>query len=474
LIEKFLWAVFLAQKPATQNFLSTQKGKHMMDATYPENIQRAVTFFRQADLERLLYKLREKYIEIGTIGGQIQFKDSTAYERREIASFLQKPPYRDTTIRIKLSDIDNVLRQSSFQCTLPELLAAFYPGQPLITRPQQRAARTSHQEQFQQALQAITAAQPDASRSQQWLQHGPHGQDWLFARYKNASTDEQEQQLATIRHVAALLNQLPGPASPERLALFAQRTSGDPHNLDPGRPAGRLLLQALSDLARTNIPLPGQGRVQELHLYQNAGLLVDTISSNVAVFHLSSATNLDGSPDPFITAAGPRILLLPLCQLLQWQALAPATPDIYVIENPQVFEEVIASLQANHNTSSTLPTLVCTSGWPSVASLTLLDLLLTASPANLLHYSGDFDLKGLQIAAYLIERYPQRCHPWHIDPPAYTHAMQADGIAAQERDLQMLDALPAIFAPLVEVMQEQRKWAYQEGIVQLLVEDVQG
>jgi uncharacterized protein (TIGR02679 family) len=449
----------------------------MVETSHTQNIQRAVTFFRQADLERLLHKLREKYIEIGTIGGQVQLKDSTAHERREIASFLERPPYRDTTIRIKLSDFDNALRQSSFKCTLPELLAAFYPDQPLITRPQQRAARTSHQEQFQQALQAITAAQPDASRSQQWLQHGPHGQDWLFARYKNATSDEQEQQLTTIRHVAALLNRLPGPASPERLALFAQRTSGDPHNLDPGRPAGRLLLQALSDLAGTSIPLPAQGRVQELHLYQNVGLLVDTISSNVAVFHLSAATNLDGSPDSFITAAGARILLLPLCQLLQWQALSPATSDIYVIENPQVFEEVIASLQASHNTNSThptatLPTLICTSGWPSVAALTLLDLLLAASPANRLHYSGDFDIKGLQIAAYLLERYPQRCYPWHIDPPAYTHAMQADGIVAQERDLQMLDTLPDIFAPLVEAMREQRKWAYQEGIVHLLVEDV--
>src|SRR6266568_148486 len=148
-----------------------REGKNMKDTSYAENVQRAVTFFRQANLERLLHKLREKYIEIGTVGGQIQIKDSTAHERREIASILEKPPYRDTTIRIKLSDIDNALQRSSFKCTLPELLAAFYPDQPLITRPQQRAARTSHQEQFQQALQAITAAQPDASRSQQWLQH---------------------------------------------------------------------------------------------------------------------------------------------------------------------------------------------------------------------------------------------------------------------------------------------------------------
>lgn len=39
---------------------------------------------------------------------------------------------------------------------------------------------------------------------------------------------------------------------------------------------------------------------------------------------------------------GARILLLPLCQLLQWQTASSATSDIYMIENPQVFEELIA------------------------------------------------------------------------------------------------------------------------------------
>ncbi len=151
-----------------------------------------------------------------------------------------------------------------------------------------------------------------------------------------------------------------------------------------------------------------------------------------------------------------------------------------MIENPQVFEEVIASLprvQDRNSTGNTqclvlLPTIICTSGWPSVAALTLLDLLLSTTPVNRLHYSGDFDIKGLQIAAYLMERYPELCFPWHIDAEAYTLAIQADGIAVHKRELEMLDALPEGFAPLVEIIQVREKWAYQEGIVQLLVANI--
>ncbi len=487
----------------------------MNDPSPNSNVQKAVMFFRQAGLSRLLAKLREKYVELGQVGGQVVLADSTAGERREIASFLGKPPYRDATLKVRLADVDKALRQSGFDCTLPDVLTAFFPDQPLVTRPQQRTARAMRQADFRAALLAIAPALPEASRGRMWLSQGLHGQEWLFSRYKNAPLEEQERQLALIRYIANALNQLPGTDKPERLALFAQRTSGDPHALDANRPAGRLLLLALNDCSiaanhhtQSTSPdtLTPQDRAHELRLYNDVGLLVDTISSNVAVFNLADAFFSDGTPDPFVQAAGRRVLLLPLRQLLEWQSVLPAqqseedrtSTDIYVIENPQVFEEVIASTNdSNHvplthacndaTTSSSrisrmrkaaqhackeVPTLVCTSGWPSMAALKLLDLLLAQSPETTLHYSGDFDLKGLQIAASLMARYPGRCQPWRFDPDSYTVALQAGGIPARTGELALLDALPDVFAPLVTIMQEQKQWAYQEGITSLLVADV--
>ena len=155
-------------------------------------------------------------------------------------------------------------------------------------------------------------------------------------------------------------------------------------------------------------------------------------------------------------------------QLLEWKRLTPASTRIYLFENPQVFEQAIASLES----SRSLPTLVCTSGWPSVAAQRLLDQLLEESPDNCLFYSGDFDLKGLQIAAYLAARYPGRCHPWHFDATSYEVALKAGGIKVQASELSMLNALPEVFKPLVTRMQEKQKWAFQEGIVELLVKEL--
>ncbi|GHO49807.1 TIGR02679 family protein [Ktedonospora formicarum] len=428
------------------------------------NVQRAVSFFTQEGFSRLLALVRQKYVEQGQVGGQVVLEESTPQERREIASFLGKPAYPPGLLKLRLRDLDTALRQSGFACTLPELLAASFPASSLITRPQHRAARAAHHETFKTTLKELTAHLPSEGRGRTWLEDGVHGLTWLFSRAKNAEHGEQERQLTTIRYVARILDELPGREAPQRLALFAQRTSGDPHMLDPNRAAGRLLLLALHDLTEHSAPLPAQDREAELRLYADVGLQVDTISSSVAVFHLGGAVSMDSTPDPLLTAAGARVLLLPLRQILAWHSAWPATTNTYIIENPQVFEEMSDRLS---NTQRP-PTLICTAGWPSVAATALLDLLVVASPDHHFYYSGDFDLKGLQIAAHLLARYTERLSPWHIDPEAYMLALQAGGLAAPTGELAQLKTLPSLFAPVVSKMQEQGQWAYQEGITHLL------
>ena len=509
-------------------------------STLPEpanqNARKATVFFHRPGLSRLVMKLYEKYIEESQVRGQITLHDCAPDERREIASFLGKPLYADNTIRVKLLDVEKALLHS-FNCTLPDLLRAYYPDRALVTRIERQAHHTQRQSDFRAELASLIERLPLDAQGRHWLEHGSHGEPWLYARYKNAPLEEQQRQLKLVAYIAGLLDQLPRPDAPERLALFAQRTSGDPHMLDAGRTAGRLFLLALADsyivgatlaVALKNVTIAPENvtgtpenvtgtpenatiapenatiapenatdttenatdttenvtvapenvtgtpenaagdREQELLLYRNAGLLVDTISTNVAAYNLASAFYLDGTPDLLLHAAGARVMLLPLRQLQEWKSVTSSSAAIYVVENPQVFEEIIAAVQAENEP----PTLVCTSGWPSVAALTLLDLLLSASPTCTLCYSGDFDVRGLQIAAYLLARYPGRCHLWRFDCDTYSVVLRQGGIAAPAADLALLNTLPEIFAPLVALMQEEAMWAYQEGITRLLIDDI--
>ena len=446
-----------------------------------QSIQQAVEFFRHPDRIRLLEALYQKYIALGRIGGQVTLRDCRSEERREIASFLNKALPPQNAITVRLSDFQQALVTSSFACDLPDLLVALFPDRPQLTNPQRREQRSQAHTQFSNALTAITQ-QAEHERGQRWLLEGLHGQESLFRRYKNASHQEQEQLLTTLQIVVQALDQLPQPPNYERLAPFATRISGDPHFLDFNTFAGRLFYSALQDLAlldqqfliepedeEQDIQRANANTQQRLLLYYDAGLLLDTISSTIAVYNLAHASDSTDQPDAMIAHAQQRILILPLHQLLQWQALTAAAQDIYLFENPQVFEEVVAALQKS---TSSHPTLLCTSGWPSAAAMRLLDTLLETEPTLRYHYSGDFDVQGLRIAAHLQRRYPRNLLLWHFTPEAYLSALHERGGTLSQGEIDSLRHLPDVFAPLVAVMAEQGQRAYQESLLPLLVGDV--
>src|SRR5262249_26248890 len=132
-----------------------------------------------------------------------------------------------------------------------------------------------------------------------------------------------------------------------------------------------------------------------------------------------------------------------------------------------------ASVTRTSTVRKPLPTLICTAGWPSAAALRLLSLLTESSPEVVLHYSGDFDLQGLRIAAHLLARFPQHCRLWYFDPPAYLAALHHQGTLLEEDERAGLQTLSEEFAGLSAAMQESGKKAYQEGIMQLLLQSIQ-
>jgi uncharacterized protein (TIGR02679 family) len=473
-------------------------------ATYPPGALRAAAFFRQPVWARLLDIVYEKYIAQGRAGGQVVLRACTTEERREIARFLGKRLSAEETLVVRLADFQQALDASGFRCELAELLAALYPERPQVTRPDQRRQRAQAQQRFYEALSALAEDLPAGTRGQNWLLSGKHGREFLFLHHKNDEPAFQQQVLRSARHVSKALNQLPTPPTYERLSLFAQRVSGDPHLLDIQSESGRLFLYALQDLPalshaqdeseETAAPTtddaeppsqPGELLEEEgfspraqnrlrLLLYYQAGLLTDTISSTVAVCRLAGARDVSGAPDPLVADAGRRVLVLPLRQLLCWQKLTPASRHVYLFENPQVFETIIDELlqRTGPGDEPFWPTLVCTAGWPGVAVIRLLDLLTHTHPQTLLHYSGDFDLAGLRIAAYLQDCYRAHLRFWHLDAQAYQAALHQQGVAFANHELAALQTLPASLTPLVTAMQTHRQKAYQEGITRLLLQDI--
>jgi uncharacterized protein (TIGR02679 family) len=110
-----------------------------------------------------------------------------------------------------------------------------------------------------------------------------------------------------------------------------------------------------------------------------------------------------------------------LAQLRRWPPSVRA-PVVHVFENPTMLAE---AARGNWNG----PPLVCTSGWPNVAVVTLLRRLVSCESKLFLHC--DFDPTGIEIAGWLAERVGAT--PWRMNAPDYERAVARSTVAITGR-----------------------------------------
>lgn len=192
------------------------------------------------------------------------------------------------------------------------------------------------------------------------------------------------------------------PSDGVSLAALAADVLGDPHALDFGRWSGSLVLEALACLRAVPAPTTAEGARE---LWAAFGVQKDSLSPSVLVLGLRPSGD-----DPL--ACGLRAMAeaseparITLSQVARWPFVSGSGGDVYVFENPSILAEAAARGWAG-------PALVCTSGWPNVAGLTLLRQLAAAGCR--LHLHADWDGAGLAIVQLLVARIGGE--PWEMPP----------------------------------------------------------
>ncbi len=212
------------------------------------------------------------------------------------------------------------------------------------------------------------------------------------------------------------------PVERELLGVFAARTLGGAHRLDPDQPLAGLVVSALQAWAQ----LPADD-LDRRTAWSSAGIVVDELSSRVLTLGLTA--HPDGSTGNAVnlwSAAG-EPLILSLRLLTNCPPTFTPGAEVFLCENPTVLAAAADRLGPD------CPPLVCTEGQPGTAVTTLLDQL-TATGARL-RYHGDFDWYGIAIANFLHRRYAWQ--PWRFTASDYLSArpsaepQQLDGTARQ-------------------------------------------
>jgi uncharacterized protein (TIGR02679 family) len=243
------------------------------------------------------------------------------------------------------------------------------------------------------------------------------------------------------------------PSDGTSLASLANDATGDPHALDYGRTLSGMVLDAIG--YAFEYPKAGDAEAAR-SMWEMAGVVPDPHSSTVLALGVSGDDRTALGRWLVACAAVGEPVVLSLAQLRRWPV--PAAPEagcVYVIENPSIIAE--ASPEWNG------PPLVCSSGRPTIATVTLLRQL--AAAGAIVHQHADFDPTGLAITAWLAER--AACIPWKMT--------RADYLASVSSAAPVFTGEPpeTPWDPALQpVMSEHRRALYEEEIRHQLLQSI--
>ncbi|WP_206808887.1 TIGR02679 family protein [Paradesulfitobacterium ferrireducens] len=447
-------------------------------------VHEAVAFFRaEPGFQRLIEKMIKKYQSLGRLGGTVVLTNLKPAEKEALGGFLRRDLTRQVSISLSVEKFSEALGQTKFApVSLLKLLEGFEEGS-LLTQSELFSIKEHEREEVITRLRQ----RYNDSWCQRWLgliaDKHPSTR-WLWAYF------EQNPSLFThwMEHVLNALSTLHASEKFQRLPVLARSVTKDPHGFDQGTEQGRLLVNALTLLwlqeqgsrmkdAEVHVPQSAEvsRRTSEVltEIFLHFGLLRDDIL-NFCTCTGVMGLDAGGVAIPFWREAYRQkaVLNLPLREVVKVERFAAgasgANKAVYVVENSGVFSALLDYWNEMRG-AEPYPALICLHGQAKLATLVLLDKLIAEGVT--LRYSGDFDPEGLLIAERLLLRYPGKVRLWRYSIEEYRLALSHKRIS--DTRLKQLRKIKSIeFQNLAHEMEHTGRAGYQEGILELLKEDL--
>jgi uncharacterized protein (TIGR02679 family) len=345
----------------------------------------------------------------GAATGSVRLRGLPREARHALSGLLGRPLVR-ADVTLDLAQLADLL-STRVGIDLATLLEATTGG-PLRNRPAERVAAARRRTEPMTLLESLVAGSPVLAGAA-WV---PRWCDDL-RRFGVLARDTGWE--AVVHQAVAVLDAILDAAAgshgrPRRRADLAVACAQDAHALDEGRTLPVVVLRALSAVAGLPVlPADARGRRE---LWERFGVVPDLVSSTVLTLGLRPAVH--GPREEWLRDAADRgdPVHVTARDLRRVDVHVPAGQRVLVCENPRVLEAFADMFGAG-------VTVVCTSGWPAVVGVELLERLRDGGAV--LRYHGDFDWPGIDIANRLIAAVG--VEPWLMSAAHYEQAVPEGG-----------------------------------------------
>ena len=429
-----------------------------------ELLQECIQYFKEEPgLSRLLQKLIERYRSLGRMGGSIRLNELKEQEKEALSLFFRKDYLKQSSATISFSAFEQALTQTKYaELTIIEIFEAF-EGKKIHTNSEKQLRREQEKQDFFNELR----------------QEAPHLEKWLFyieergrsTRLFHSLYEKDRNELKKLIFlVERALKGLPKNGQFERLPIFSQRITKNPHAFDLDTELGRAFLHAL----QLALHEKGEWRVIKNQLnteevnevLQAFHIFRDDLLNFVTIIGVKGWNNHNVNETMEVAVNTKTVLNLPLREVLKLTSARPHIGKrVFVVENSGVCSAILDRWQLPF-----CPPLICTHGQFKLAALMLLDLCIKESIE--IYYSGDFDPEGLLMAQRIKMRHPKSVSLWK-----YAKSDYEKSLSTKEISLEKLAQLNRIELPELESVKlallKTHCAGYQEELINELVDDME-
>ena len=335
-------------------------------------------FKSKPGFQRLFKKLKEKYISLDRFSGSVKLENISEEEAQTFNQFFNKKYRPHTTVNIKFSDIEKILRQSKYEDFTWEKLFKEYFNETVITKKIQKEnlilERKLYLDLIKERLTVDEKIFFENVLSDKELTR------MIYLKYQKNKNTLNNDLFWLIKLVCNLDTYIP-----ISLVMLASMT-GNPHFLDANTPNYTLFLKLLAFIKKIDEP---KTTFEKHNFLKQNGIFIDDISNFVITYKLNSDSNLVNAFEE-----QNQILNLCLANLIEIKKLDTKIKKVFIFENPSLLSSI-----KNLNVP-----IVITYGIPNQCVYTVLEMLNNSG--NSLYYNGDFDPEGLIIANKLKEKFP--------------------------------------------------------------------
>lgn len=430
-------------------------------------LEECVSYFKERKSYDVLFlKMREKYISLGRFGGTVTLNGLETEDWQQLGGFFQKNFWGRRTITISAAAMEKALENSRFSGLNWENILQAYFGEELISQKERKLSEQQEKERYFTEVLEATAEGPGKLWLEKVLQTQGEGNLLLIKNYKENPDYLRkvlEQVLKAILQLPFFMEEQPTASiqtisrQSEKvlLAVFAAKTTGDPHFFDTGTLGEQLLIAFLKSVMLDFNIGKRICAEEKASLFYEAGLLIDDLSNFTLAYGIHAWTR-DGKVHEGVEGFWSRRepILLTLMNLGSFGSVGTTgRRNVYIVENPAVFSVLIGEWRD--------ATIICGNGQIRLATFTLLDLF---DDKTTFYYAGDFDPEGLQIAQRLKERYQERLQLWNYHKEYYEK--YKSGVEITERSLRKLDKIYLKeLQEMKSVLLKEKKAVYQEAML---------